>query len=517
MKKGLLVLMAIACVFLLTFNDDAKAEEPKYGGILKMIHSRQVGSAIVGIPWKMTLGTNQYFYMASDTLVDMDHKAEIHPRLAKSWEWAPDGLSITFKLRDDVMFHDGTPFNAEALKWNLEQYLAAKKTGTDVWKSVEVLDPYTLRLNLKQYTNALLPIFAGPNDYPGFISPTAYEKNGEEWAKSNLVSTGPFKLVDSDRDVGMKFVRNDNYWVEGRPYLDGIEVVFNKEALSAAMAFRRGDAHLINLMRGGFMSLKDELIKAGFYSNPWLSGGGIYTFFPDTINAESPLADKKVREAIEYAIDKEGIVDTLGFGMWTVAYQFAGKNSMGYNDAIEPRKYNPEKSKQLLAEAGYKPGELEINLYLQASDTDLGEAMQAMIQNIGINCNVQVIAFATYSGMARKGWKNGYLLYSAPPQPYHLATLSRMFKSPPEASYAASVYRSPEFVQALLNAYEARDDASMRARTQGVVKMVYDEVMCLPMFEHEGNFLTDAKKLHDAKICAGPVMWWDTANAWLSE
>jgi ABC-type transport system substrate-binding protein len=184
-----------------------------------------------------------------EPLLHADGKGGGVPWLAESYKIADDLMSITFTLRKDVKFHDGTDFNAQAAKWNLDNHIAQKSTYAQYWASVEVIDDYTLKVNFTMWVNTILSGFA---DSPGawMVSPTAFEKNGKDWMRDNPVGTGPFKFVSFQRDVGYTVEKNPDYWIKGRPYLDGIEILYVADPLTQKAAMQAGEADMLEMEPG---------------------------------------------------------------------------------------------------------------------------------------------------------------------------------------------------------------------------------------------------------------------------
>ena len=162
----------------------------------------------------------------AERLVDWDETGNLVPQLATSWEGDPKAKTVTWHLRKGVTFHDGTPFNAEAAKWNFQLGLdAGRLTDGQFVKSLDVIDEYTLRMNLTEYTSMAFENYG----WDPMFSPTAYKANGgKERARTHEAGTGPFKLVDFKRDTFIKYERYDAYWRKGFPLLDGIEVSLSR-------------------------------------------------------------------------------------------------------------------------------------------------------------------------------------------------------------------------------------------------------------------------------------------------
>ena len=161
-------------------------------------------------------------------------------RLATDWKVASDGSSVTFTLRKGVKFHDGSDFNADVVKWNFDLEIPTGKPSNIDWASVDVIDPYTVRVNLKKWTNSTLSNFSfeGGNY---IVSKAAFDKNGIEWSRWNMVGTGPFKQTDYVRDVQVVYEKNTDYWNTGRPYLDKIIYKCIADPMTQVASLKRGE------------------------------------------------------------------------------------------------------------------------------------------------------------------------------------------------------------------------------------------------------------------------------------
>jgi peptide/nickel transport system substrate-binding protein len=312
-------------------------------------------------------------------------KGEITPWLAESYKVADDLKSITLTLKKGVKFHDGTDFNAKAAKWNMDNVLATKSQPT--WLSIDVIDDYTIKLNLSQWTNTVLTGLSGGTTY--MVSPTAFEKNGKDWMRSNPVGTGPFKFVSFQRDVNYKTIKNPDYWNKGKPYLDAVELIYAADQMTQKALILSGSIDVLQVEPGMVAS---ELQTAGL--NMAMSVTSTFCMLPDTTHADSPFANQKVREALEYAIDREAIAKAFSYGYWQAPYQIPAPSSAAYNPNFTmARKFDLAKAKQLLSEAGYPNGFNATLLVIPVGmNKDIPLAIQANLSKINIKLEVSVPA-----------------------------------------------------------------------------------------------------------------------------
>ena len=273
---------------------------------------------VLGYP-AQSAGRATYFqYCVLERLVvyapDIWETQEYEGVLATDWQYENDMKSWTFDLREGVLFHDGTPWNAEALRWNFQLRIDEGNSSTfnDV-ESVSVLDEYTLQINF----NAPKPTFEvelATGEY--FISPTAYEAAGatqeerKEWAMQHPVGTGPFKLVEAVLGSHVLFERFDDYWA-GRPYLDAIHYLIVPDATVSKAMMEAGEADVY-----AYSEFKETIELGemdGFYDR-YCKHHTPEGIWPSARDETSVFYDKKVREALEYAINREPIVKAMALG-----------------------------------------------------------------------------------------------------------------------------------------------------------------------------------------------------------
>jgi peptide/nickel transport system substrate-binding protein len=355
---------------------------PKYGGTLTFIYwtgPKTPG----GLPWELFANEFLSPALCIEPLIHMNSKGEVIPWLAESLKVADDLKSVTFKLRKGITFIDGTEFNATAAKWNLDKTIESK--SQPIWASVDKIDDYTIKLNLNFWDNTAIAGFDGASTW--MISPSAYEKNGQDWARNNPTGTGPFKFASFEKDVNYKVVKNPNYWQKGKPYLDGINLVYAADSTLLKTNLQSGQADVCQVEPGKVAS---DLKGLGF--NVEMLVTSVHSLLPDTAHADSPFANQKVREAVEYAINREAIAKAFAYGFWTAPYQIPSPDNPAYNPNFTlARKYDQAKAKQLLSDAGYPNGfKATLEVIPVGYDRNIPLAIQADLAAIGINVDVVI-------------------------------------------------------------------------------------------------------------------------------
>jgi len=444
----------------------APTNTPQYGG---KVTRAIVGSPVnFGHPAKRS-GPND-MYMGSpcvETLIDSSFGTYV-PRLAESWEIAPDGKSITFKIRQGVKFHDGTDLNAEAVKVNFE----AVRTGgeSSVFNgitSIDVVDEYTLRLNLTQFEWTLLSTLATVST-GRIYSARALTENPPEELLFRPIGTGPFKFVSYQKDTLIKYERFEDYWQEGKPYLDAVDFKIFADTTTATMAMKAGEVDIMMVSAEDMLDLK----KSGFNIQECIGKTAI--LFPDGANADSPFADVRVRKALSHAIDRQTLAESLGYGHYYPTYQLYGEwSTLAYNPDLEGQPYDPAKARALLAEAGY-PNGFKTSL-ITGSSSDLLIAVQDMLAEIGIQAEIQEITSAKYSELSFGGWHNGIMVAVNPIGEGHQDPAQNMTTNYMSTIAMISVYH-PEDVMALFQQSKTEMDlAKRKALFQEIIKKVVDE------------------------------------------
>lgn len=355
-----------------------------------------------------------------ETLFIYNNDLELEPQLATDYKVSEDGLTWTFPLKQGVKFHDGTDFNADAVVFNFERWMDQDNpyhNGDFVYYSflyggfkgdenhlieyVKKADDYTVEIKLKEKTAPFLSYLAIPMF--GMASPTAIEKYGDEYAK-NPVGTGPFKFESWKENDKITLVKNEDYHVEGLPYLDSLIFSVIPDNSARMTALQSGAVDLIDGLNPDDMNIVEKNEELVGIKRPSFNIG--YMAF----NTEKkPFDNLKVRQAINMAIDKQGIIDAFYNGMGEVAKNPLPSSLWGYNDTIKDYEYNTEEAKKLLTEAGFPDG-FKTTLFAMSNPRPympqplkIAEAIQSDLGKIGIEVEVESYEWATYLEKTQNG------------------------------------------------------------------------------------------------------------------
>jgi peptide/nickel transport system substrate-binding protein len=482
---------------------------PQAGGILKIITARSPVS--LGAPWKPgSPGDPPVRDPVAETLLHIDNNGLPAPWLFTSWQLSPDTKSIVFKLKQGVKFHDGTDFNADAVKYNLDLCkTAGTVTGLTSVASIDAVDPYTIRFNLLQYDASILNGLS----LAYIISPAAAQKNGQDWCQYNPVGTGPFKFVNYQNDVSLKYEKFSGYWQSGKPYLDAIEFSFIADPVTALAAYKGGQGQYLwspTPLNGLDLKKSGKIIDQGL--------SNVYGLAGDSANTGSPFANIKVRQAVSHAIDNAAIATNLGQGFWQPTNQLFGPGTMAFNPNIQGYAYNPQKAKDLLAEAGYPNGfQTSFIVSSTSSNKDWQSAVQAYLKAVGINADIQVVQPAAFTTFSNKGWKNS-LIVCSPANSIDMDPGQSMRSSlSTKGSQNASILFPADY-EAKLNQAQIEIDNQKRATIlQGLAKMMVDDY-CMVNFSYL-NFSINARdpQVHDTELLSPHIQQWTPEDTWLSK
>jgi peptide/nickel transport system substrate-binding protein len=480
---------------------------PQYGGILRVSNFAE-GSRI-GYPMgSITLFTQHEVSPALETLLRVDKEGKLLPWLASAYKEDAAAKTVTLTLNKGVKFHDGTNFDAQAAKWNLDQYIMEKTPGTENYKSVDVVDDYTIRINLAQWDNTVANNLAYQQGQ--MISPTAFQKNGKDWVVNNPIGTGPFQFVSWVKDVKATFKKFDQYWQKGKPYLDGVEYHVIADGQTRTLALRGGDIDLALSMAHKDIA---GLEKDGFV----LSKGpkGVFNLTPDSANPASPFANIKVRQATQYAIDQDAIAKSIYFGIDVPSNQYSYKGHWAYNPTVNGYPYDPAKAKQLLAEAGYANG-FKTKINYTVNNALLITAVQGYLKAVGIEVEMVALQQAGLTQIVYQGGNWEGLIWGSPmTNPDAAAYLNSRLAG---GNYFKSMAVPDEYLQALRKAITAPDFNGKQKLTQDVMKLIVDKYCMLTFLICDFDLGMGNPRLHDhGFFSTASSGWWTPEAAWIEK
>lgn len=379
-----------------------------------------------------------------DSLVSLNENGEIEPALATSWEVNGDGTDYIFTLREGVTFHNGEAFNAESViaTWRFGQ--AETNQDTDVYRdaiSVAALDDLTVRITTPEPN----PIFLTHLATGWWAIPPQYMAEvGIEGFEQAPVGTGPFRFVERIAADRIVYEANPNYWNSDQPGVSQVTFRIIPDESTRLAAIQTGEVDIVNGLtvdQAGLLQADPSVDVIAYASDRVY-----YVGFKNVNNGQgTPLEDPRVRQALNYAVNRPGIINALFGGEAQLIAGFTLPFNLGYDEAVQPYPYDPEQAQTLLAEAGFADGfgigmGCPADAYLNINDVCL--AIQSDLEAIGVTVDLEIVSTNTFWG-----------------QPQY-ATVGPMFVD----SWASSVGEAlPRLQGALLpgNYYNGWEDATI--------------------------------------------------------
>ena len=369
--------------------------QPVYGGVMRMaaaMDNKTLDPHLDG----GTFG-RPVTYAIYNTIVGYDPDFNIVPELAESWEFSADGKRVIFHVVKGAKFHDGTPVDAAAIKWSLDRVMDPdggfpyRSLLEPFIESVDVVDEDTFAINVFA---PFRPLLATLGDRPGFIVPKSAAPLKAEGALGSLVSSGfsakpigsgAFKLKEWFPGSHILLERNDDYWEDGKPYLDGIRYQEVGEASSRFAMLRTGETDLMEVRADDLPVVEDNPnIKIVPHESGRWTGHFLAVDVP-------PWDNKPLRQAFAYAIDREAYISTILGGAGRLAYTSEGIG-WAYNPDIKIYDFDLVKAREKMIEAGLPNGiTIDFTCSSSASSIQACEVYQAMAAQVGIDLNIVAV------------------------------------------------------------------------------------------------------------------------------
>jgi peptide/nickel transport system substrate-binding protein len=408
-----LVILCLLCLLVFAFMvgcggevDEDVVNEPEEK-IFIIARSNDANTLDTG--YAFSEGEVDLMYHIYEGLVEyINDDLDVGPALATDWSVSKDGTVWTFNLRDDVKFHDGSAFNADAVVFNYMRiidenhpYYGLEDTSLSyfdyllsaVVEDVVAVDEYTVEISLIQPYSPFLTYMGLYSQF--IVSPAAVEQYGEDYFK-NPSGTGPFKFDQWQKDEFIKLSVYDDYWGD-KPAIDGIIWKVVPEASTRLMEIQSGTVHAIKNIQPEQLETVVSDDQLNLIQVP-----GSNLFYIAINHQAEPFDDLRVRQAVCHAIDFDKLVENAYGGLGTRAINSMPPTIFGYNDQIVPYAYDVERAKELLADAGYPDGfEFDINVFAEARvmvsrPVDAAEIMKSYLSEAGITANVVVNEWGTH-------------------------------------------------------------------------------------------------------------------------
>ncbi len=480
---GLMMIFAQACSTKSTSSNDStsKKEATKQGGTLTVVRlsdaTKLDPAFITDIP-----SANIVYQKVYQTLIAPDKDFKIQPQLAKEWNVLND-TTWEFKLQEGVKFHDGAPFNAEAVKTTFDRILDPKTESPQrekfsMIKEIKVVDDYTVQLLLEYPYAPLLSILASQEG--SIISPKALKENPESLSQ-HPVGTGPFVFESWKTGQEISLKRNENYWGK-KPNIDRVVFKVVPEDATRLAMIETGEAHINDQVPVTEIERIEASDKMGLYRTE-----GLAVEYLGFNTKKKPFDDVRVRKAISHGIEREAIIKGVYNNVGTLANVAMSPKVLGYSDKVKAYDYDLNEAKKLLKEAGYEKG---LNVTLLTSDRkeriNMAEVMQSQLKGIGINVKIQVMEYGAYIDMIEKGehdmaiggWGNAtgdgdYNQYNL----FHSASQG--------AAGNHFYYSNPEVDKMIESARKERDEQKRLKLYEEVMQKEIDDAVYVPIRNYE--------------------------------
>ena len=481
------------------------------GGVLR--YSTQLGPKTLYLPKSSTTNDKTFTQPTLEQLGRPDSSGIMQPWLAESFKDDADNLTLTIQLRPDIHFTDGSPCDADAVKWNIDQYVKnGQASALDNPKSVNAVDSQTVQVKFDAFANDWDTVIGNLQ----ICSKQAYEKNGQDWCATHMVGTGPFLLDSFAQDSKMVFKKNPDYRIKGEPYLDRIEVDIIPDSNTQVSAFKNNEVDTISTTDTTIISTIDG---AGFKSisqkAPDLATIGYFMF--DTKDKSQPLSNLQVRQAILHGIDFKNVAKSLTKGLGTYSNQFGVPGAFSYNKDAKLYEYNVKQAKEMLASAGYPNGfETKIFVSNNPGYAPMAVALQASLKEIGIKADIVTEDASLISQQQGNDSLPGFIVNQGASQMDLTLNYIRLYSSKGIKNHGMFDYPK-DYEDALFGARAAKTLDVKKTLLQKASKMLtQDDCMVVPLCVMYIHTYTQ-KIVHDTGINQINQNIWTPETAWVGK
>ncbi len=413
-----------------------------------------------------------------DTLVEFDANRDIVPALAEKWEYVND-TQIKLSVKKGVKFHNGEPLTAADVKFSLERAMGNPNVSNYVnfIKDVEQVDDYTVLVNTKDTYAPSMSVFT--TNLVAVVPKAYIEKVGDEQFAKNPIGTGRYKFVEWKQGEYCKLTAfEDCHW--GAPKTKNLVMKVVPENAQRTVMLETGEVDI------AYEVLPNDVSK--IEGNSKLKAVSISSskciYMAIDMTQKGPLSNKLVRQAIEFAIDKPLLVDTVLYNKGSVANIPVAPAEFGYSDNFIVREFNLEKARELMKEAGFEKG-FEMKLWTDNDQAKMEycQIIQSMLQEINIKVNIEMMEYATLSSRVKKEPYEAALLFFNPLTGDGGHTLYTLFFS--KSTTNNTRFKDDKLDEILNKELYTLDKSQRQAMFEEVYKIIREEMPMIPLY-YEG-------------------------------
>jgi peptide/nickel transport system substrate-binding protein len=459
-------------------------------------------------------GSIWVIYQIFDQLTTVNEDSSgIAPSLAESWEMSSDGTVYTFAIKQGVTFHDGSPMTIDDVIFSLERVFDPKGSGYSFLfgsvDGVKAVGDASVEITLKE---PFTPLLDNLNVFPASIVPRAAVEADAEGFAQNPIGTGPFKLQEFAKGRQVHLVKHAKYWKEGKPYVDEVVIPYVTDdntrilrvqggEVDAAVAIPYAQIDQLDAQDGIDVKI-EELFR---FDGMWLN------------HAKAPLDDLKVRQALNYATDKEAMLKSIYFDKVEIANHMMPKMKYWRED-VEAYEYDPERAKSLIAESKVPDG-FKLPIVTPTGDViiqQLAQIIKESYADIGVDVQITNLdigtAYTNFSSFNYIAGANWYIT-SDVPGPDELAAIQFDYSAASGTKSFFTNYNSEKATQ-LVNEAGRGDDSTRQQAFGELQQIVMDDAVLVALFFTPAR---TALRSHVKDFETVKTAWWRLEDVWLDK
>jgi peptide/nickel transport system substrate-binding protein len=459
-------------------------------------------------------GSIWVIYQIFDQLTTVNEDSSgIAPSLAESWEISSDGTVYTFAIKQGVTFHDGSPMTIDDVVFSLQRVFDPKGSGYSFLfgsvDGVKAVGDASVEITLKE---PFTPLLDNLNVFPASIVPRAAVEADAEGFAQNPIGTGPFKLQEFAKGRQVHLVKHDKYWKQGKPYVDEVVIPYVTDDNTRILRVQGGEvdaalaipyAQIDQLNAQDDIDVKiEELFR---FDGMWLN------------HAKEPLDDLKVRQALNYATDKEAMLKSIYFDKVEIATHMMPKMKY-WRDDVEAYEYDPERAKSLIAESKVPDG-FKLPIVTPTGDViiqQLAQIIKESYADIGVDVQITNLdigtAYTNFSGFNYIAGANWYIT-SDVPGPDELAAIQFDYSAASGTKSFFTNYNSEKATQ-LVNEAGRGDDSTREQAFGDLQQLVMDDAVLVALFFTPAR---TALRSHVKDFKTVKTAWWRLEDVWLDK